>query len=268
MSSFARLGEQLHALTIPISNAGDANNKIEVMLATLEPLDLPHTFGTAEQLRTFQQSQLRKLQDSNSLPNAVQLELSSIARTLVQSLHHEASGKQAIVLDPSAVADSLKKLQDRLQFLTETQTHLRNEAIRCLECGALRAAIVMSWNFAYDYVRHWVFSNHLAAFNQTLTTTYLTTSGGQQVPVYSEVNQYYQFWEARPAVGERVFLDTCDKAGLIKGKAYDSLVEFLRRRNDYAHANFKTPDIDLTKGYIAELIGVITSEPFPKPANR
>ncbi len=43
------------------------------------------------------------------------------------------------------------------------------------------------------------------------------------------------------------------------------LVEFLRRRNDFAHPNFLTPDVDLTKGYIAELLSVITSPPFPKP---
>jgi hypothetical protein len=61
-------------------------------------------------------------------------------------------------------------------------------------------------------------------------------------------------------------LDTCEAAGIIVGKPYDSLVGFLRRRNDYAHPNFKTPDVDLTKGYIAELLSVIVSDPFPKPS--
>lgn len=264
-TAYAHLGELLHTLSIPVKCAGDANKAIDSILETLSVVDLPHTLGTATQLRNFQQTSLRRYQDGNSVQNADQTELNSIARTPTQSLHHEASSKQTLVLDPSSVSDSLRTLQDRLQYLTETQTHLKSEAIRCLECGALRSAIVMSWNFSYDYVRHWVFSNHLAAFNNTLTTKYLTN---KRQPVYDAITQYHDFWEARPYVGERVFLDTCESSGVITGKAYSSLVEFLRRRNDYAHANFKLPNIDLTKGYIAELIGTITAEHFSEAGQR
>ena len=265
LAQVAGLGQLLNALTVPLKDVEQAGKTIDRVFEVLESLDLPHTTGTARQLQRFQSDTMRKYTPKNSLASGPQLELATIARTIIESLHHETSDKIVIVLDSSAVAESLKKLPERLQFLTEAQTQLRQEVIRCLECGTFRAAIVMAWNFSFDYVRHWVFSNHLVSFNKTLTTTYMTKRGGQQAPVYDKIIEYPDFWEARPAPGERIVLDTCESANIITVKAYDSLCEFLRRRNDYAHPNFKSPDVDLTKGYIAELLSVITSDPFPKP---
>ena len=268
LSKIATIGQLLQSLTYAPKDVEQADTTINELISALESVELPHSLGTAQQLRNFQHDALRKYSPQQGLSNAHDLEIATIARTVIVSLHHEASEKQAIILDASAVAESLRQLPERLQFLTEAQTRLRDEVMRCLECGAYRAAIVMAWSFSYDYVRHWVFSNHLAPFNQTLTTKYTTTRGGNQQPVYEPISQYADFWDARPSPGERVVLDTCESARIITGKAYDSLVEFLRRRNDYAHPNFKMPDVDLTKGYIAELLSVIMSDPFPKPSGK
>jgi hypothetical protein len=266
LSQVARIGQLVQSLTVAPKSVEAADQAIDQLLGALETVDLPHTLGAAQQLQTFQREALRKYSPTQGLSNAHDLELATIANTIIKALHHEASEKNTIILDSSAIAESLRKLPERMPFLTEAQTHLRNEVIRCLECSAYRAAIVMAWNFAFDYVRHWVFSNHLAPFNNSLTTRYTIQRGGQTLPRYDAISQYPDFWEARPAPGERTVLDTCQDANILPGKAYDSLVECLRRRNDYAHPNFKTPDVDLTKGYIAELISVIMSDPFPKPS--
>lgn len=266
LSHISRIGELFERLSNNPATARDVEEAIDELHDVLNKVSFPNTAATAEQLRTFQGEALRRYQSNGGLQNADRTALASIARTVLKAFHHEAQQMKAVLLDTSAVADSLRDLPDRLSFLTESQTHLRNEVIRCLETGAYRSGIVMTWNFGYDYVRHWVFSNHVGEFNKTLTTKYMTTRGGSQRPVYEPISQYSDFWEAKPAPGERTFLDTCEGANILNGKAYDSLVNFLRRRNDFAHPNFLTPDVDLTKGYIAELLSVITSPPFPKPS--
>ncbi len=223
LSIIARIGELFEHLSNKPREAKYVEEAIDELLDAIDKVSFPSTAGTAQQLRTFQADALRRYQPTGSLENAHQIELASIARTALKAFHHEAQQMNAVILNPSAVADSLRNLPDRLSFLTESQTHLRAEVIRCLETGAYRSAIVMTWNFAYDYIRHWTFSNHLAAFNQTLTTKYTTTRGGTQQPVYNAVSQYTDFWEAKPALGERIFLDTCEAANILNGKAYDSL---------------------------------------------
>lgn len=264
LSQVARIGQLIQSLTVAPKSADAADQAIDQLLGALETVDLPHTLGAAQQLQTFKRVALRTYSPAQGLSTAHELELATTANTIIKALHYEAAEKKTVILDASAVAESLRRLPERLPFLTEVQTHLRNEVIRCLECSAYRSAIVMSWSFAFDYVRHWVFSNHLAPFNTTLTTKYTIQKAGQSQHRYDAISQYPDFWEARPAPGERTVLDTCQDANILPGKAYDALIECLRRRNDYAHPNFKNPDVDLTKGYIAELISVITSDPFPK----
>lgn len=263
LPTIARLGQFLQAFTVPPKTASAADIAITEFIELLDSCDLPQTRGTAQQLVTFQTEKARKHSSGSGMPRAMDLELATISRTLMDSLQTETADKHAILLDRSAVATGLINLSDRLQYLTESQHRLCEEVMRCLECSAYRSSIVMMWNFAYDYVRHWVFSNHLVTFNQELTTKFTTKKAGHPHPRYTAITEYSDFWDARPAPGERTVLDTCQSANILTGKAYDSLIEFLRRRNDYAHPNFKTPDVDLTKGYIAELIGVITAPPFP-----
>jgi hypothetical protein len=62
----------------------------------------------------------------------------------------------------------LVELPSRIPDLAE-RTFL-DEAIRCFRCKAFRAAIVMTWNLAYDHLCLFVFNvpNRLAAFNAQL----------------------------------------------------------------------------------------------------
>lgn len=236
----AEIGTLLQSLTIPPRTAERADETINQILTLLGSVDLPHTLGAAQQFQSFQRTASSGYPRTSGMANAHDLELKVIAQTVIAALRHETSQQYVITLDPSAITESLKKIPDGLPQLTDSQLHLVSETIRCLESGAYRAAIVMAWNFAFDYVRDWSFKNHLPVFNQTLTTKYLTKRGGQQQAVYAPIQQYSDFWENNPYPGERVVIDTCNDANIITGKAYDSLVVYLRRRNDYAHPNFLT----------------------------
>lgn len=51
------------------------------------------------------------------------------------------------------------------------------EAISCFRVKAYRAAIVMTWNVAYDHFAEWIIRNHLAAFNARIAVNYPKKSG-------------------------------------------------------------------------------------------
>ena len=51
------------------------------------------------------------------------------------------------------------------------------EAISCFRIKAFRAAIVMTWNVAYDHFEEWIIRNHLAAFNARIAVNYPKKAG-------------------------------------------------------------------------------------------
>ena len=51
------------------------------------------------------------------------------------------------------------------------------EAISCFRIKAFRAAIVMTWNVAYDHFEEWILRNHLAAFNARIAVNYPKRTG-------------------------------------------------------------------------------------------
>ena len=119
----------------------------------------------------------------------------------------------------------------------------------------------MGWNLAYDYIRQWVFNNHLAAFNASLTTEYTRRSGN---PVYSAISEYSDFFSGTPS--ERTVIDTCELANIFGEKIRDNLRFLLRRRNDYAHPTFRTPTREQTNAYVKDLLDIICDSPFTVPA--
>ena len=51
------------------------------------------------------------------------------------------------------------------------------EAISCFRIKAFRAAILMTWNVAYDHFEEWIIRNHLAAFNARIAVNYPKKAG-------------------------------------------------------------------------------------------
>ncbi len=182
----------------------------------------------------------------------------AVAMSLDNVLREEASDRQTLALEIGAVSSRLRDLPKRLptgKKLTDAQTEVLNETIRCIECGAYRAAAVMGWNLAYDYVRQWAFDNKLAELNQGLTKV---------CPTKKQIAAYDDFFEV-DAPNERNVLDAMarqDSGPIIGGRLHGHLVQYLDYRNKYAHASEKPASAAKTNAYIEHLIDIITSAPF------
>ena len=173
--------------------------------------------------------------------------------TILNCLQKETEEKLMLELLSHDVTPHLRDLPNRVD-LNETQQTLHAEVCRCIETGAYRAAVVMAWNLAYDFIRQWVFDNELDKFNQTLTTKY-----AQEHP--NALQDYEEFF-TRDRLGEYIVLHTAREAGIIGGRLFDKLVHYLRERNKYAHANSAVATKSKTNSYIECLIEIMTDSPF------
>ncbi|MDP2276183.1 MAG: hypothetical protein Q8N23_35000 [Archangium sp.] len=97
-----------------------------------------------------------------------------------------------------------------------------DETIKCFGAGAYRAAIVMSWNLAYDHLLQWVLKNHLAAFNAAWPTTFK-----KPFVVFNRED----FADAK----EAHIIQVCRAAGFIGADLKKMLDEKLDKRNSAAH---------------------------------
>ena len=131
-----------------------------------------------------------------------------------------------------------------------------NEVIRCIECGAYRAAAVMGWNLAYDYMRTWILDNNKQSDqNKGLAKV---------CPGKSLITEYGDFFP-RDAPSERHIIDAMfhkDAGPIIGGKLHDRLLQYLYDRNDYAHATGKAASAAKTNAYVEHLIDIILAVPF------
>ena len=69
-----------------------------------------------------------------------------------------------------AASALLQSLPGRVS--NEAERLFLSEAIACFRSKAFRAAIVMTWNLAYDHLLNWVMANHLPAFNTAIVRKY------------------------------------------------------------------------------------------------
>ncbi len=181
------------------------------------------------------------------------------ASTCLAAVKAEAEKRQTIALETSEVSQRLRDLPLLLpgsNVLTDAQQQLMVEAIRCIECGAYRAAAVMGWNLAYDYMRQWVVDNNkLGDLNNGLTRV---AHNRKQIVSYED------FFD-KDAPSERNMIDAMahqDSGPLIGGELHDHLKQYLRYRNKYAHASEKPASAFKTNSYIEHLIDIITAAPF------
>lgn len=92
------------------------------------------------------------------ITDAAARELSAAVNTIRHALEHESKSREIIVLNTGGVSPKLHHLPTKLT-LNNTQQHLLDETIRCVECAAYRGAAVMGWNLAYDYIRRWMWDD-------------------------------------------------------------------------------------------------------------
>ena len=132
------------------------------------------------------------------------------------------------ILEPNVshatVSALLKSLTESVQ-VGEERTFLE-EAIRCYRVAAFRAAIVMTWNLAYDHLRKWVLQepDRLASFNDGSVKRFTK----KPKTVVMKVEDFEDYKESE-------FIDACSTGKLISKNLEEMLREKLKRRNMAAH---------------------------------
>jgi hypothetical protein len=143
------------------------------------------------------------------------------------------------------------------QKLTESQLHLWEETIRCLERQAYRAAIVMAWALGYDIVR-------FSIWNDSARLSELVKSAPPKLSL--DTSDYEMF--ILTTTSERQFLEVASTAHLLgpkSGRTFDTLAGFLRERNEFAHANDRIPTAVIANGFVERLLAIVGQAPFAIP---
>jgi len=231
----------------------ELSKMLNAFITTIDKCELSATKAAAESLRSFN---IVVHQGLETVHRDSISSLKTMMATVESVMDHEASSRHAITLNTTGVSPRLRKLPTELS-LSESQTHLLDETIRCLECESYRAAIVMGWNLAFDFIRQWAFDIHLAAFNGELAT--YTKKGGASR--YRPITTYEDFFQPDPP-GERTVLDILYDINVVTEIPFNELCRHLRYRNNYAHPNFRLPTASKANAYIEELIDIITGPPF------
>lgn len=169
LPEYITLGQRLYILMNP-RNVHVVVEEIANFLESLEACGLARTRGAADVLNTI--GRIPYLVRTATVAPVAAKQLQAYMEPISRTLYAEAREKQLVAVNAGAVCQHLRDLSSRVS-LSEIQQRLQAETIACIESGAYRAAVVMGWNLAYDYLRQWVFDNHLAPFNAALTANYL-----------------------------------------------------------------------------------------------
>ena len=140
---------------------------------------------------------------------------------------HEASGDRLISLE-----DSYAKLDG----LTLAQDELFREALRAVQSGLFRAAHVLAWAGFVDFLHNLLWDEHGPALIAAMPNWKITSA--EDLRTYGE----YQVIEA----GKKV--------GAYGAAPMRALHGNLDRRNECAHPSNFYPDLNMTLGYVSDLI--------------
>lgn len=137
------------------------------------------------------------------------------------------------------------------QLLAELPTRIPNlverdflkEALICFRHKAFRAAIVMTWNLAYDHLCEHVLTKKLAEFNGQLPKTYPRAD----ISVIATKEDFSELKESQ-------VMQVCRSANITSKDVHKVLKEKLDRRNTYAHPSTITLAPQTAEEYIIDLV--------------
>lgn len=142
----------------------------------------------------------------------------------------------------------LTELPDRIPDLSERE-YLK-EALTCFKYKAFRAAIVMTWNLAYDHLCQILLKGHLTDFNAQLAKSYPKES-----IIVSQRDDLTELKESQ-------VLQVCRSANIISGSVHKVMKEKLDRRNVAAHPSgigiFETTAKEFIKDLIENVVVKLT----------
>lgn len=121
----------------------------------------------------------------------------------------------------AAAAEHLEKLVGRLS--EKARQRFLAEAIACLQVGARRTAVIMTWILAADHLQEYILRNHLAAYNTALARR--PDTRGLHITTRDDFSE----------LKEVVFIEVARSAGIITNDVRKILDEKLGIRNTAAH---------------------------------
>jgi hypothetical protein len=141
---------------------------------------------------------------------------------------HEQSPSRIVVLD-----ETYRKLGN----MSLRQDDLMRQALRCIENDLYRAAHVMAWAAFVDFLEEKLSSDGLVRL-RALRPSWTGADIGEMAESVPE----FQFVELTKPIG------LCSKAQM------RDLLALLNRRNQCAHPTDYYPDLNMTLGYVAEIL--------------
>ncbi len=145
-----------------------------------------------------------------------------------------------------ALSKLLRELPGRIS--DEAEKLFLAEAITCYHYKAYRAAIIMSWNLAYDHLLHWILkdSARLTGFNSRISVRIGTRRGAGLT-----IGKREDFEELK----EGEVLDICGLAGLFASSNTKKILEIqLTKRNMAAHPSLVIMDGPAADDTISSLV--------------
>ncbi len=121
------------------------------------------------------------------------------------------------------------------QVSDNAERNFLNEAIICLKHGAPRAAIIMSWNLAYDHLCTHIINHHLTAYNaqwpKRFPDHHQKRSKGNTLASITQKDEFSEWFR------ENEVIEIAKSANIINSNMFKILDEKLKRRNIAAHPN-------------------------------
>lgn len=122
------------------------------------------------------------------------------------------------------------------KLLSELPTNVPNveeraflgEALTCFKHGAFRAAIVMTWNLAFDHLCNYVLKHHLASFNAQWPIRFPKGPAKSRISAIAKREDFSELKESE-------VINICRSANIITADVYKVLDQKLGTRNSAAH---------------------------------
>ena len=160
---------------------------------------------------------------------------------LAKGMRDTLDGRFGNDRDETVLVDQLlSSLPSKLT--SAAQQDYLNEALVCFRHKAFRAAIVMTWNVAYDHLLSVVVDSKLAAFNAQLATML----GGKRKPIVTR--------EDFQRMQESDIIDVCNAGRLVSKEVAKVLKDKLDRRNSAAHPSGSTFNKLQAEEFITDLV--------------
>jgi hypothetical protein len=122
-----------------------------------------------------------------------------------------------------------------------------DEALICYRCGAFRAAIVMTWNLAFDHLLNFILKQRLSAFNTQWPISFFKQNQKARVQSISSRDDFGELKESE-------ILSICKSAAIITPGQYGILDEKLGKRNTAAHPSTIVVSQIQVEGVIDDLV--------------